>query len=308
MKKTILFFVAFAAQMNFAQNVFPLPSGNVGIGTITPAYTLDVNGATRILSTVLTGSNSPFPNSTVMFSQAGFNNIFGVDGSWTSKYFGMKTNGDFIIIGGNIGIGTTTPSAKLEVYNTAAAGHLILSANDNLNADKTRIDIDFKVANQNHTVGRISSAYITSVNGGSGSLRFFTRDNGALNEKMTISSNGYVGIGTVSPVNKLDVNGTIHSKEVKVDMSGWSDFVFKKEYNLPTLEEVEKHIAEKGHLENIPSEEEVLKNGINLGDMNAKLLQKMEEMTLYMIEQNKRMNQLEKENQNLKIKIDSITK
>ncbi|WP_119790326.1 hypothetical protein [Flavobacterium anhuiense] len=91
-------------------------------------------------------------------------------------------------------------------------------------------------------------------------------------------------------------------------MTGWSDFVFKKEYNLPTLEEVEKHIAEKGHLENIPNEEEVLKNGINLGEMNAKLLQKIEEMTLYMIDQNKRMNKLEKENLNLKNKIESITK
>ncbi|KUJ59174.1 hypothetical protein AR687_24410 [Flavobacteriaceae bacterium CRH] len=50
-------------------------------------------------------------------------------------------------------------------------------------------------------------------------------------------------------------------------MNGWSDFVFKKEYKLPTLEEVEKHIIEKGYLENIPSEEEVLKDGINLGEM-----------------------------------------
>lgn len=70
-------------------------------------------------------------------------------------------------------------------------------------------------------------------------------------------------------------------------MNGWSDFVFKKEYKLPTLEEVENHIAEKGHLENIPSEEEVLKNGINLGEMNAKLLQKIEELTLYVIEMKK---------------------
>ena len=66
--------------------------------------------------------------------------------------------------------------------------------------------------------------------------------------------NGNVGIGITNPANKLDVKGTIHSKEVKVDMTGWSDFVFKKEYNLPTLEEVEKRIAEKGNLENIPSE------------------------------------------------------
>ncbi|WP_369014642.1 hypothetical protein [Flavobacterium anhuiense] len=112
--------------------------------------------------------------------------------------------------------------------------------------------------------------------------------------------NGNVGIGTINPTNKLDVNGTIHSKEVKVDLNGWSDFVFKKEYNLPTLEEVEKHITEKGHLENIPSEEEVLKNGINLGEMNAKLLQKIEELTLYSIQQNKKIEEQSKEIESLK--------
>ncbi|SHL46819.1 hypothetical protein [Flavobacterium chilense] len=110
-----------------------------------------------------------------------------------------------------------------------------------------------------------------------------------------ILNNGNIGIGITNPKNKLDVNGSIHSQEVKVDMLGWSDFVFKKEYNLPSLTEVEKHIAEKGHLANIPSEEEVLKNGINLGEMNAKLLQKIEELTLYMIE-------IKKENTEMKNK------
>jgi hypothetical protein len=112
-----------------------------------------------------------------------------------------------------------------------------------------------------------------------------------------ILRDGNVGIGVIRPTNKLDVNGTIHSKEVKVDMTGWTwpDFVFKKEYNLPILEEVEKHIAEKGHLENIPSEEEVLKNGINLGEMNARLLQKIEELTLYIIEQGKELRSQKKE-------------
>lgn len=119
--------------------------------------------------------------------------------------------------------------------------------------------------------------------------------------KMTFQSNGYVGIGTTNPKNKLDVKGTIHSQEVKVDMDwSWPDFVFKKEYNLPTLEKVEKYITETGHLENIPSEEEVLKNGINLGEMNAKLLQKIEELTLYMIEQNKSIEDLKKEIESLK--------
>jgi hypothetical protein len=116
---------------------------------------------------------------------------------------------------------------------------------------------------------------------------------GVWREIIMASENGNVGIGKMNPKNKLDVNGTIHSQEVKVDMDNWSDFVFKKEYNLPTLKEVENHIAEKGHLENIPSEEEVLKNGINLGEMNAKLLQKIEELTLYMINQNKQIIDLQ---------------
>ncbi|MHC0446340.1 hypothetical protein ACWA1F_13100 [Flavobacterium sp. 3-218] len=123
--------------------------------------------------------------------------------------------------------------------------------------------------------------------------------------KMTLNANGNLGIGIVDPKNKLDVKGTIHSQEVKVDMYGWPDFVFKKEYNLPTLEEVEKHINEKGHLENIPSEEEVLKNGINLGEMNSKLLQKIEEMTIYMIEMKREIKKQSEEIENLKSKISS---
>ncbi|SEO96928.1 hypothetical protein SAMN05444671_3850 [Flavobacterium sp. CF108] len=109
---------------------------------------------------------------------------------------------------------------------------------------------------------------------------------------------GNVGIGINSPQNKLDVNGTIHAKEVKVDVTGWPDYVFKNNYNLPTLEEVEKHIKEKGHLENIPNEEEALENGISLGEMNAKLLQKIEELTLYIIKQNKEIDLLKKQEKN----------
>ncbi len=104
---------------------------------------------------------------------------------------------------------------------------------------------------------------------------------------------GNVGIGTSSPgTYKLAVNGNIRAKEVKVE-TGWADYVFAKGYQLPTLEEVENHIQEKGHLINIPSAAEVQANGIDLGDMNRLLLEKIEELTLYLIEQEKRLTTLE---------------
>ena len=124
--------------------------------------------------------------------------------------------------------------------------------------------------------------------------------------KMTISTDGNIGIGTTNPQNKLDVNGTVHAKEVKVDMAGRADFVFEKEYQLPTLDEVEQHIHEKGHLPNIPNTKEVTENGLSLGESQKLLLQKIEELTLYSIEQNKlikeqheRLKKLE-EKQNIK--------
>ncbi|KAA1247853.1 hypothetical protein [Aquimarina sp. RZ0] len=111
-------------------------------------------------------------------------------------------------------------------------------------------------------------------------------------ERITVLAGGNVGIGTNNPDATLAVNGNIHTKEVKVDLNGWPDYVFEDDYKLPTLQQVEDHIIEKGHLENIPSAAEVTENGIQLGEMNAKLLQKIEELTLYMIEQNKKTEAL----------------
>jgi hypothetical protein len=118
--------------------------------------------------------------------------------------------------------------------------------------------------------------------------------------EFTASATGNVGIGINDPQYRLDVNGTIHAKEVKVDLTGWPDYVFKRDYTLPTLEEVEKHIKEKGYLPNVPSEQEVLEKGVNLGDNQKLLLQKIEELTLYSIEQNKKIKQLEQENIQIK--------
>ncbi|SHM95631.1 hypothetical protein [Flavobacterium chilense] len=209
---------------------------------------------------------------------------------------------------GNIGIDTTNPTQKLDVNGNGIFKGSIISSVSDVIGGQINLENPSKTAND-----AAKNWSIYNMTGGYGnSLQFWAYDNlgctngGLCANRFTIMDNGNVGIGILNPTNKLDVNGTIHSKEVKVDMTGWSDFVLKKEYNLPTLEEVEKHIVEKGHLENIPNEEEVLKNGINLGEMNAKLLQKIEELTLYMIEMKKENIEMKKENVDMKKRIEKI--
>jgi hypothetical protein len=105
-------------------------------------------------------------------------------------------------------------------------------------------------------------------------------------------ANGNVGIGTATPKEKLSVNGKIRAHEIKVETANWPDYVFAKDYELPTLRETEKHIKDKGHLPGIPSAAEVKANGVDLGEMNAKLLQKIEELTLHLIEKEKLVSDL----------------
>ncbi|UOB17895.1 hypothetical protein [Abyssalbus ytuae] len=136
-------------------------------------------------------------------------------------------------------------------------------------------------------------------------IDFFT---GGTN-RMRISRDGIVSIGTPNRQEgyKLAVDGKVKAKEIKVE-TGWSDFVFEKDYHLPTLEEVEQHIKQKGHLKDIPSAAQVEENGIFLGEMDAKLLQKIEELTLYTIEQEKRIKKLEENNKKLLKLVEKLSK
>ncbi len=131
-------------------------------------------------------------------------------------------------------------------------------------------------------------------------IYYGTLDINAKTSNFAVTGIGNVGVGVSNPTNKLDVNGTIHAKEVKVDLTNWPDYVFRNDYRLNTLEEVEKYIAEKGHLPNIPSAATVEKEGVKLGEMNAKLMEKIEELTLYSIEQNKQLKKQGEEIQELK--------
>lgn len=118
--------------------------------------------------------------------------------------------------------------------------------------------------------------------------------------RMTIKGNGYIGINTTSPDEFLSVNGNIRSKEVKVEAANWPDYVFEDDYPLTSLSDLASYIAENNHLPNIPDKEQVEKEGVHLGEMDAKLLRKIEELTLYLLQQQEEINRLKDEVNNLK--------
>jgi hypothetical protein len=186
---------------------------------------------------------------------------------------------------GNVGIGNSSPISKLHVTD----GYLSIDGSTN------RWNTwDVRMATP------LGSAWVTSTPTTDWQyLSFGMTETGWYWGKSpnTITSNGATNIKYAL---KLTTGGLLHAREILVDLNGWSDFVFSNEFKLKPLDEVEKFIKEKKHLPDVPSESEVLKDGINLGEMDAILLQKIEELMLYTIEQQKLIN-------NMKTEIDALT-
>lgn len=245
-----------------------LNNGNVGIGTSTPSQNLEVVG--NVKATKFIGDGS------------GLTGMSALLGNWVVNGKGINYSA------GNVGIGTSTPSELLEVGNS---GNISLMASGNDPGD-----ILFKKSNGTQ-MGRIFSS-----NNGTNYLYFTTQASNTPN--LAIDPSGNVGIGNggcISPNAMLTVNGTIHAIEVDVTTTPCSDYVFEKNYNLMKLADLEKYVTDKKHLPEVPSANDYKANGsYSLSEMNNLLLKKVEELTLYIIEQNKRIDALEKINAPLK--------
>ena len=123
-----------------------------------------------------------------------------------------------------------------------------------------------------------------------------------------LSRPGNVGIGTTNPQYLLSVKGTVGAQEFIVTNTGWSDYVFQPGYRLRPLREIGAYIQANHHLPDIPSEAEVKEKGVSVGEMQSKLLAKVEELTLHMIQADERNNRLEEQNQELRDRLARLEK
>jgi hypothetical protein len=296
-------------------------SGNVGIGTTSPSQVLSVNGNIEITpSTAISkallfttpSSNWGHASSGVYFTpRDGVNattdfaiNLW--DGTSGTPEWGTTPTRLFIdAASGDVGVGTTSPLAPLQVQTYGSTGGVQLGSwVGGSTVGAIYLNNDFSTANNyNFLSGPSASLYINRSSGGN---ILFREGNGI--DQMVIAPGGNVGIGTTTPDTKLAVNGTIHSKEVKVDLTGWPDYVFNSKYDLPSLLEVKTYVDQNQHLPDMPSAQEVKDNGINLGEMNKLLTKKVEELTLYMIDKDMQVNNLQDQVNQLKEQLNLITK
>lgn len=191
----------------------------------------------------------------------------------------------------DVGIGTFDPKNKLHVMTSDNEGISLMSTATNQRSNLRYLD-ETGALNWNIT------AYNDFAGGYGNIMEIYSHQGGNLWVRGTTMMVGdYFDLDGCADCDdfRLFVKKGVRTEQVKVDMSAgkWADYVFEDGYKLLSLEEVKNHIAEEGHLPAMPSAEEVEEHGVNLGDMDAKLLEKIEELTLYIIKQDERISGLE---------------
>jgi len=280
-------------------------NGKIGINVVSPTATLDVAGDAKISSNLTVNGNLNFATTSLVGigttnpqaklevdaegdptnTEDNPTNGISIKGTDQSLYMGVKSSSHVSYIqsvdygtavaplllnarGGNVGIGTTTPASNLDVT--------VPSSSSQINA------MTINVTSFQNNTNRAASSYFKVGDLGDPSFTPFI-----------IKGDGSVGIGTAHPAYPLDVYGTIRARQILVNLNGTADFVFKDDYKLKPIQEVYEFAKENKHLPEIPSEAEVVKNGMNMGEFQVKLLQKVEELTLYVAQQDKKIKDLE---------------
>jgi hypothetical protein len=182
---------------------------------------------------------------------------------------------------GNLGIGTATPGEKLSLYTAGNTKVVTQYGNGTGSGFTVGMNTDGNALVWHATTGKIITFGTNNV------------------ERMRIIANGNIGIGTIAPDYKLDVLGTIRAHDVLINTQKTADFVFAPDYCLRPLAEVEQFITDHRHLPEIAPAADMLQNGVNMGEFQIQLLQKIEELTLYVIE-------LKKENEAQQKEIDEL--
>ncbi|HEX7905823.1 MAG TPA: hypothetical protein VF487_18255 [Chitinophagaceae bacterium] len=276
----------------------------VGIGISTPAEKLTIagtDGNIHIGNILYAGYNgislngSPNFNDYNFLSKTSDNNLYINRPAGAAIHFRQQNNNQMTIASnGNVNIGNGNPLTKLTIETNGQNDGIWLTSTGTTNVALLS-NITPGSWNQLSQSGDNLLMWKGSATDAADAGGLVIGPWSNANAGLRITPSGNVGIGISSPEAKLAVNGDIFSKKVKVTQTGWPDYVFEKTYRLPSLDEVEKFIQQHRHLPDVPSAKEVEKNGLDLGDNQAVLLKKIEELTLYIIDLKKGHDDQDKE-------------
>jgi hypothetical protein len=301
-------------------SVFVTATGDVGIGTSTPTERLDVrtSASGRSVARIQSSSATGFPGIEYFDNNNLVHLYFGLDNANANTRLNSVNNYPIVILTegtermrvtstGDVGIGTSTPAERLDVRSSAsgrsvariqsssATGLPGIEYFDNNNLVHLYFGLDN--ANANTRLNSVNNYPIVILTEGT--------------ERMRVTSTGSVGIGTSTPASLLHVSGG------DIRVSGGSfiddgttlnvpDFVFEPDYRLMPLDDLREFVSREKHLPNVPSAGDVKKDGLNLSQVQMRLLEKVEELTLYTLKQDEQVKALQSENAKLNARLQAL--